>query len=102
MGDTVLGPKTHEGQPPCSLSISVTGGCWLAEEQDAKRILNQMVLKQFMAWLSTGTVQWVQSHQPASLGEAIQLAEDHLAVFIAADGSLFSFFHFCPLGSSSS
>lgn len=50
------------------------------EWQDTKRILELVVLEQFIAWLPAGTVEWVQCHQVACLDEDLQLVVDHLVV----------------------
>ncbi|XP_060792792.1 zinc finger and SCAN domain-containing protein 31-like [Neoarius graeffei] len=50
----------------------------LAEDQDARRIVERVVMEQFVAQLPEVTAKWVQHQQPATLNEAIQLAENHL------------------------
>ncbi|XP_067286711.1 uncharacterized protein [Pseudorasbora parva] len=52
---------------------------WLmAGECDAEGIIDRVVLEQFVARLPRKTAQWVQCHRPASLDQAIQLAEDQM------------------------
>ncbi|XP_067291179.1 putative SCAN domain-containing protein SCAND2P [Pseudorasbora parva] len=52
---------------------------WLmAGECDAEGIIDRVVLEQFVARLPKKTAQWVQCHRPASLDQAIQLAEDQM------------------------
>lgn len=55
-----------------------------AEEHNANRVIDMVVLEQLITWLPEGTVEWIQCYHPASLDEAIQLAEDHLVVFSGA------------------
>ncbi|KAF4078524.1 hypothetical protein AMELA_G00200120 [Ameiurus melas] len=51
----------------------------LAEDRDPARIVQQVVMEQFINRLPEETAHWVQHHQPATLNEAIQLAKNHLA-----------------------
>ncbi|KAK0133481.1 hypothetical protein N1851_031006 [Merluccius polli] len=44
------------------------------------RMLQKIVLEQFMEGLPAATSDWVMCHRPADLAGAITLAEDHLAV----------------------
>lgn len=52
----------------------------MVEEQDRDQIIELVVLEQFIIQLLTGMVGWVQCHRPASLDEAVQMAEDHMVV----------------------
>ncbi|XP_060780893.1 zinc finger and SCAN domain-containing protein 32-like [Neoarius graeffei] len=55
-------------------------GQWLrADNHDAEGIIDQVALEQFIAHVPAGAAEWVQCHHPASLDQAIELAEDHLA-----------------------
>ncbi|XP_060793625.1 neurotrophin receptor-interacting factor homolog isoform X2 [Neoarius graeffei] len=51
----------------------------LAEDQDARRIVERVVMEQLVERLPEVTAKWVQHQQPATLNEAIQLAENHMA-----------------------
>ncbi len=51
----------------------------LAEPRDVEGVIDLVVLEQFVARLPRRTAEWVRCHRPTSLGQAIQLAEDHLA-----------------------
>ncbi|XP_061567193.1 uncharacterized protein LOC133421555 [Cololabis saira] len=59
---------------------------WLrpGEAEGEKRLVQQVVLEQFVQGLPTRTAAWVRCHRPGTLQEAITLAEDHLAVHPAA------------------
>ncbi|XP_061582743.1 zinc finger protein 213-like [Cololabis saira] len=59
---------------------------WLrpGETEGEKRVVQQIVLEQFVQGLPTRTAAWVRCHRPGTLQEAITLAEDHLAVHPAA------------------
>ncbi|XP_051546826.1 myelin-associated glycoprotein-like [Myxocyprinus asiaticus] len=66
----------------------------LAEEtSDIGGIIVLVVLEQFIGKLPIGTMEWDQCHQSASLDEAVQLAEDHLAAYPGAGGG--SCHHWC-------
>ncbi|XP_051504740.1 uncharacterized protein LOC127412434 [Myxocyprinus asiaticus] len=56
---------------------------WLLaeEEGDAADVINIVALEQFISRLQKGTAKWVKCHHPVLLEEAIQLAEDHIAVY---------------------
>ncbi|XP_060783177.1 uncharacterized protein LOC132890378 [Neoarius graeffei] len=61
--------------------------CWQwlkADNRDAEGIIDQVVLEQFLARLPAGTAEWVQCHRPASLDQAVELAEDHMAAVSVA------------------
>ncbi len=51
----------------------------LAEPRDVEGVIDLVVLEQFVTRLPRRTAEWVRCHRPTSLGQAIQLAEDHLA-----------------------
>ncbi|XP_067309292.1 uncharacterized protein [Pseudorasbora parva] len=52
---------------------------WLmAGNSDVAEVIDRVVLEQFVARLPRETAQWVQCHRPASLDQAIQLAEDQM------------------------
>ncbi|XP_059195913.1 neurotrophin receptor-interacting factor homolog [Centropristis striata] len=55
---------------------------WLQPGDSAgeERLLEKVVLEQFMEGLPAATSDWVCCHHPADLAAAITLAEDHLAV----------------------
>ncbi|XP_059185737.1 uncharacterized protein LOC131968750 [Centropristis striata] len=55
---------------------------WLQPGSSAgeARLLEAVVLEQFVEGLPTATSDWVRCHRPADLAAAITLAEDHLAV----------------------
>ncbi|XP_017342544.1 SCAN domain-containing protein 3 isoform X2 [Ictalurus punctatus] len=54
----------------------------LAEDCDPARIVQRVVMEQFINQLPEETAHWVQNHQPATLNEAIHLAKIHLTAFI--------------------
>ncbi len=67
---------------PFILAQQLRDACrrWLmAEARDVGAVVDLVVLEQFVARLPSGTAEWVQCQRPASLDQAIQLAEDHLA-----------------------
>ncbi len=52
---------------------------WLmAESRDVEGVIDLVVLEQFIVRLPRRMAEWVQCHRPASLTQAIQLAEDHM------------------------
>lgn len=53
----------------------------LAEDCDPRRIVELLVIEQFMKQLPEGTSDWVKHRQPATINEAIQLAVNHLPPF---------------------
>ncbi|XP_053096509.1 zinc finger protein 483-like [Pangasianodon hypophthalmus] len=53
----------------------------LAEDWDHSRIVEQLVIEQFISKLPEETAHWVCHHQPETPNEAIQLAENHLESF---------------------
>ncbi|XP_026140494.1 zinc finger protein 483-like [Carassius auratus] len=66
-----------EAGRPFVLAQQLRDSCrkWLlAGGSDAESIINTVVLEQFVSRLPKKTAQWVQSHRPASLDLAIQLA----------------------------
>ncbi len=62
---------------PFVLAQQLRDACrkWLMAEP---RVIDLVVLEQFIARLPRRTAEWVQCHRPTSLMQAIQLAEDHL------------------------
>lgn len=78
---------TGWAQPPLFICLAAPWHLLMvvtAEEHNANRIIDMVVLEQLITWLPEGTVEWIQCYHPASLDEAIQLAEDHLVVFSGA------------------
>ncbi|XP_060779358.1 SCAN domain-containing protein 3-like [Neoarius graeffei] len=56
--------------------------CWQwlrGDDRDTEGIIDLVILEQFIMRLPEGTAEWVQCHRPASLDQAIELAEDHMA-----------------------
>ncbi len=47
--------------------------------RDVEGVIDLVVLEQFITRLPRRKAEWVRCHRPTSLGQAIQLAEDHLA-----------------------
>ncbi|XP_057214591.1 uncharacterized protein LOC130569165 [Triplophysa rosa] len=69
-----------DGQP-FSFAHQLRDACrrWLmADGSDVIAIVDKVTLEQFVGRLPKETAQWVQCHRPASLAQAIQLAEDQL------------------------
>ncbi|KAM9360126.1 uncharacterized protein ABDE67_000748 [Symphorus nematophorus] len=62
---------------------------WLQPGESAGegRMLEQIVLEQFVEGLPTGTSEWVRCHRPVDLAAAIVLAEDYLAVHSSGPAS---------------
>ncbi|KAK0147942.1 hypothetical protein N1851_012402 [Merluccius polli] len=56
------------------------GGCNPGGSAGEGRILEKIVLEQFVEGLPAATSDWVLCHRPADLAGAITLTEDHLAV----------------------
>lgn len=70
-----------ESGQPFMMAQQLRDACcrWLmADGSDVDNIINKVVLEQFIARLPRKTAQWVQCHQPTSLDQAIQLAEDQM------------------------
>ncbi|XP_048019114.1 uncharacterized protein LOC125250521 [Megalobrama amblycephala] len=66
---------------PFVLAQQLRDSCrkWLlAEGSDVDRIIDRVVLEQFITRLPKKTAEWVQCHRPTSLDSAIELAEDHM------------------------
>lgn len=61
--------------PRCLPVVVGVEGC------NIEGVLNTIALEQFIGWLPRETVEWIQFHHLALLDKAIELAEDHLAVF---------------------
>ena len=75
-----LGPEDR----PFSFSLQLRDAAarWLQPGETAgeTRMLDQVVLEQFVEALPPRTNHWVRYHRPADLAAAVALAEDHLAV----------------------
>ncbi|XP_067228717.1 neurotrophin receptor-interacting factor homolog [Chanodichthys erythropterus] len=70
-----------ESGRPFVLAQQLRDSCrkWLlAEGSDVDRIIDRVVLEQFITRLPKKTAEWVQCHRPTSLDSAIELAEDHM------------------------
>ncbi|XP_039525223.1 uncharacterized protein LOC120479052 [Pimephales promelas] len=81
----------EEAGRPFVLAQQLRDSCrkWLmAEGSDVEKIINQVVLEQFVGKLPKRTAQWVQCHRPTSLDQAIQLAEDHMVACSGVGESL--------------
>ncbi|XP_060774272.1 uncharacterized protein LOC132884447 [Neoarius graeffei] len=79
--------RMEEVGSPFAFGQQLRDACWRwlrAEDRDAEGIIDQVALEQFVARLPAGTAEWVQCHRPASLDQAVGLAEDHLAAVPAA------------------
>ncbi|XP_060773413.1 zinc finger protein 397-like isoform X1 [Neoarius graeffei] len=79
--------RLEEVGQPFAFGQQLRDACWRwlrADNRDAEGIIKQVVLEQFVARLPAGTADWVQCHRPASLDQAIELAEDHMAAVPAA------------------
>ncbi|XP_060771889.1 zinc finger protein 445-like [Neoarius graeffei] len=79
--------RMEEVGSPFTFGQQLWDACWRwlrAEDRDAEGIIDQVALEQFIARLPAGTAEWVQCHRPASLDQAVGLAEDHLAAVPAA------------------
>ncbi len=61
---------------PNSSGTRAASGSWPSPA--TSRVIDLVVLEQFIARLPRRTAEWVQCHRPTSLRQAIQLAEDHL------------------------
>ncbi|KAI7813943.1 uncharacterized protein LOC130559172 [Triplophysa rosa] len=71
-----------DGGQPFVFAQRLRDACrkWLLDDDgDVDTIVERVVLEQFVGRLPTETAQWVQCHRPASLSQAVQLAEDHMA-----------------------
>ncbi|XP_060782398.1 uncharacterized protein LOC132889677 [Neoarius graeffei] len=74
--------RLEEVSRPFAFGQQLWDACWRwlrADNRDAEGIIDQVVLKQFIAHLPARTAEWVQCHRPASLDQASELAEDYLA-----------------------
>ncbi|XP_051509646.1 uncharacterized protein LOC127415117 [Myxocyprinus asiaticus] len=74
--------KLESSDRPFAFAQRLRDACrrWLlAGDRDVQGIIDQVVLEQFIVRLPKGMAEWVQCHRPASLEEAIRLAEDHMA-----------------------
>ncbi|XP_060768622.1 fibrinogen C domain-containing protein 1 isoform X1 [Neoarius graeffei] len=79
--------RLEEVGQPFAFGQQLRDACWRwlrANNHDAEGILDQVALEQFVAHLPAGTVEWVRCHRPASLDQAVELAEDHLVAVPAA------------------
>ncbi|XP_051521444.1 uncharacterized protein LOC127422083 isoform X6 [Myxocyprinus asiaticus] len=76
--------KLEKTDHPFAFSQWLRDECrkWLlAGNHDVVGIIDQVVLEQLIHRLPRGTAEWVHCHHPASLEEAVRLAEDHLAAY---------------------
>ncbi|XP_060796560.1 uncharacterized protein LOC132898907 [Neoarius graeffei] len=79
--------RLEEVGRPFAFGQQLRDACWqwLRDDScDAEGLIDQVVLQQFVTHLPAGTAEWVQYHRPASLDQAIELVEDHLAAVPAA------------------
>ncbi|XP_072768368.1 uncharacterized protein [Nerophis lumbriciformis] len=53
---------------------------WLQPGEGDGRLLDQIVLEQFVEAIPTRTANWIRYHRPRDLAAAVTLAENHLAV----------------------
>ncbi|XP_060769333.1 zinc finger protein 18-like [Neoarius graeffei] len=95
--------RLEEVGRPFAFGQQLRDACWQwlrADDRDAEGIIDQVVLEQFIARLPARTAEWVQCHRPASLDQAVGLAEDHLAAVPVAGqpttSSLLSSLSFSP------
>ncbi|XP_051575031.1 uncharacterized protein LOC127453059 [Myxocyprinus asiaticus] len=80
--------KLGKTDRPFAFSQRLQDACrkWLlAGNRDVAGVVDQVVLEQLIHRLSRGTAEWVQCHRPASLEEAVGLAENHLVVYQRAE-----------------
>ncbi|XP_051558201.1 uncharacterized protein LOC127443558 [Myxocyprinus asiaticus] len=80
--------KLESSDRPFAFAQWLRDACrrWLlAGDRDVDGIIDQVVLEQLIHRLPKGTVEWVQCHRPASLEEAVRLAEDHMAAIPRAE-----------------
>ncbi|XP_060795406.1 zinc finger protein with KRAB and SCAN domains 5-like [Neoarius graeffei] len=92
--------RLEEVGRPFAFGQQLRDACWQwlrADSCDAEGLIDQVVLEQFVVRLPAGTAEWVQCHRPASLDQAIELAEDHLAAVPAAGQQMASSLLFSPL-----
>ncbi|XP_060775570.1 zinc finger and SCAN domain-containing protein 29-like [Neoarius graeffei] len=79
--------RLEEVGRPFAFGQQLLDTCWRwlrADNCDGEEIVDQVVLEQFVSCLPAGTAEWVQCHRPASLDQAVELVEDHLAAVPAA------------------
>ncbi|XP_060786766.1 zinc finger and SCAN domain-containing protein 12-like [Neoarius graeffei] len=76
-----LALRLEEVGRPFAFGQQLRDACrrWLRADNHDAEIIDLVALEQFVARLPEGTVEWVQCHCPASLDQAIELAEDHMA-----------------------
>ncbi|XP_060783178.1 uncharacterized protein LOC132890379 [Neoarius graeffei] len=82
--------RLEEVGRPFTFGQQVRDACgrWLrADNRDTEVIIDQVALEQFIVRLPAGGAEWVQCHRPASLDQAFELAEDHLAAVPMTDVS---------------
>ncbi|XP_067305339.1 zinc finger and SCAN domain-containing protein 21-like [Pseudorasbora parva] len=80
-----------EDSRPFVMAQQLRDACrrWLGpDKNDGNNIVDRVVLEQFIAWLPKKTAQWVQCHRPASLDQAIQLAEDQMVACLGVGETL--------------
>ncbi|XP_051970081.1 neurotrophin receptor-interacting factor homolog [Xyrauchen texanus] len=80
--------KLDKSDCPFAFAQRLRDACrrWLlAGDRNVEEHVDRVVLEQFVQRLARRTAEWVQCHRPASLEEAIRLAEDHMAAIPRAD-----------------
>ncbi|KAK2824947.1 hypothetical protein Q7C36_018874 [Tachysurus vachellii] len=59
-------------------------GWLLADSHDARRIVETVVMEQFLKQLPEVTAHWVRDNQPATLNEAIYFVERHRSSIVVS------------------
>ncbi|XP_051989667.1 zinc finger protein 445-like [Xyrauchen texanus] len=80
--------KLDKSDRPFAFAQRLRDACrrWLlSRDRGVEELIDQVVLEQFVQRLPRKTAEWVQCHRPASLEEAVRLAEDHMAAIPRAD-----------------
>ncbi|XP_051810353.1 zinc finger and SCAN domain-containing protein 29-like [Acanthochromis polyacanthus] len=84
------GARLGTGERPFVFAQQVKDAAtrWLLPGETAGeiRLVEKMVVEQFIKGLPGETSNWVRCHRPADLGAAVMLAEDHLAVQSGGQG----------------
>ncbi|KAM9719837.1 uncharacterized protein ACNS7B_020492 [Menidia menidia] len=75
-----LGPEDRPFTYAQQLKDAATRWLQPGEAAGEQRLVEAVVLEQYVAGLPAATSDWVRCHRPADLAAAITLAEDHLAV----------------------
>ncbi|KAM9699282.1 uncharacterized protein ACNS7B_003496 isoform 2-T2 [Menidia menidia] len=75
-----LGPEGRPFSFAQQLRDAATRWLQPGEAAGEQRLVEAVVLEQFVAGLPASTADWVRCHRPADLAAAVTLAEDHLAV----------------------